>query len=110
MPDSAPSAATSTLADLGVRTGERPVATVLHRGDAATVTLLSLPPGAEMPDHAAPRDAVVMGVEGSAVVTFEDETAALSVGVGVSLRAGRRHRVTPGAGGAVLLLIVSPHP
>ncbi len=74
------------------------------------MTLRSLPPGVEMPDPAAPRDAVVMGVEGSAVVTFEDETPALSLGGGVSLRAGRRRRVTPGVGGAVLLLVVSPHP
>ncbi len=99
--------APATLADLADFTGSRPVATVLHRSPAATLTLLSLPPDVVFPHHSAPRDAAVLGISGAATVDFGDERAAVTVGVGVPLPAGRGHSVEAGPEGAVLLLVVS---
>lgn len=97
-----------TLADLGTRDGDRPVLTVVHRGAALTASLLSLPPGVEMTEHAAPRDASVFAVEGEATVAFMDgETVDLHPGIAADLAAHRRHRVVPGPDGATLLLVVS---
>lgn len=55
--------------------------------------VLSLSKGTSLPEHAAPRDALLFGLEGEGLITREGKTYTLKAGENFAMKTGDRHSV-----------------
>lgn len=80
----------------------------LIENDKVRFAVISLAKGSTLPDHAAPRDALLFALDGEAVFTHEGKDYVFKAGDNFAMRKGDRHHIQAATNFKFALLLTEP--
>ena len=103
---SLPPAGPQTLADLAACAPETIVSRVLLKKPTGSVTVFAFGEGEELSEHAAPFDALIVVLEGSAEIRIDGQTHVVEAGSSIHLPANVPHAVNAPMDMRMLLIML----